>query len=345
MFGWIVQLVRMLVPKTGDIGSSPIPPTMTDYNLIINELKKSLVHRRCFYGETYDTFGITVDSLKYYLFLSLLHQNLARPGVSCESVVIIADVATGINQSSQKFATAISQISQDRLNYCQKLKKYYHLPINFVLMSDFFTANPILQRVESFKKVGRHNPQVIELLSKTVLQNKIKQEIESGFHYGFEEIATGSFFDIKIGPPREQYYDQAAAIISRELRVNQLSSIYLSPTYPLGQDFSYFLTHPEIEEFGLTPYKAGSNQLQDFRIIIGRDNHLAQLFQDTYLTTNPTLPNPILDLLFITDMAQKIKNNDPAFPVYNADIYSDVDSLKRLTLEKTTALLVELNNL
>ena len=337
----------MLVPKTGDNGSNPFPPTMTNYNLVINKLEYGLANRRCFYGETYDSLGMTIDSLKYYFFLSLLHRNLAKLGTNIESTVVIADTASGINKSSQKLNADIDQIGKDRLNYCEKIKKHFHLPLNFVLMSNLFSSDEIDSRIKLVESVGQNNTKVIKILSKTVLKNKIKQEQDSGFRYGLEAIATGSMFDIKIGPPREKYYDQAAKIICKKLKLKQLNSIYLQPTFPLGQDFSYFLMHPEIEKFGLTPYKAGSNQMQDFRIVLNKTTkaEVGDLVNSTYVTDNPTLPNPVLDLLFIADMAQNLKNNNYTFPVYKKDKYKNISELKQQTIEKIQKLLIELNNL
>ncbi|MBP9817634.1 hypothetical protein KBC75_02650 [Candidatus Shapirobacteria bacterium] len=314
--------------------------------MIVSKLKNSLTNRRCFYGETYDSHGMTLDSLKYYFFLSLLHRILARSNIKIESTVVIADIASGINKSSQKLNCDIDEVGNSRLAYCEKLKKHFNLPINFVLMSKLFDSEQIKERIKLVESAGQNNQKVIELLSKTVLKNKIKQEEETGFRYGFEAVATGTMFDIKIGPPREKYYDLAAKIICKKLKLNQLKSIYLTPTFPLGQDFSYFLMHPEIEEFGLTPYKAGSNQMQDFRIILNTSiEKVKQLIDDTYITTNPNLPNPILDLLFITDMAEKLKNEESEFPVYKNNIYSNPKKLKSLAIEKITKLLIELKNL
>lgn len=340
-------MVKTLVPKTGVIGSNPIPPTMINYNLIVNKLKNSLVSRRCFYGETYDSLGMTIDSLKYYFFLSLLHRSLAGSGIKVESTVVIADIASGINKSSQKLNTDIDQIGKDRLDYCERIKKYFNLPISFVLMSNLFDSEIINERIKLIESTGQNDPKVIELLSKTVLKNKIKQEYNSGFRYGLEAVATGSMFDIKIGPPRETYYDQAAQIICKKLKLKQLQSIYLSPTFPLGQDFSYFLMHPEIEEFGLTPYKAGSNQMQDFRIILNSTTteQVEILIKNTYITANPKLPNPVFDLIFVADMAINLKNNINDFPIYKKEVYLEIDKLKGLANKQIGNLLIELNKI
>ena len=355
----------MLVPKTGDTGSNPVPPTMTNYQLALNKLKESLSCRRyihhlspnfspltnktikIFYGETYDIYGLTIDSLKYYFFLSLLHRILIKSGLTVESTVIIADVASGINQSSQKYGNDLDKIGAARLKYCQKLKKYFNLPVNFVLMSNLFSDDKFSERIKLVEQLGQINSKVKGLLAQTVLRNRIKQEASTGFRYGLEAIATGTFFDLKIGPPREQFYDQAAAIITDQLKFDPLSSIYLQPTFPLGQDYSYFLTHPEFEEFGVTPYKAGSNQLQDFRIVINNHSleNINQLISDTYITSNPTLPNPIFELLFIAELAQKIKHRDYTFPEFSDDIFFNSDDLKKMALPKITKLLVELISL
>ena len=163
------------------------------------------------------------------------------------------------------------------------------------------------KKIEGVKRAAEGEEKVKELLAKTVLQNRLKQEEETGFRYGLEEIATGMEFDIKLGPPREKFYDEAAEIISQKMGRNKLGSIYLKPTYPLGQNFAFYLTHPEIEEFGLTPYKAGSNQMQDFRIIIGKTGvkEMKKLIDSTYVPADPKLPNPVADLKLIAQMTGK----------------------------------------
>jgi len=262
---------------------------------------------KIFYGETYDLLGITMDSIKYYFFLAQLARDLQDMGAEVEATVMVADKAATLNKSSQDRTEELEKEGKRRMEYSQRLKKYFKLPINFVLMSDFFIQNGMAKNIETVKKATDSDEEIRGLLAKTVLQNRLKQEEETGFRYGLEEIATGMEFDIKIGPPREKYYDLAAEIICQKLGVKKLGSIYLRPTYPLGQNFAFFLNHPEIEEFGLTPYKAGSNQMQNFRVIIGKTNgeEMKNLINKTYIPTDPILPNPLADLTFIAKMAGK----------------------------------------
>ena len=84
--------------------------------------------------------------------------------------------------------------------------------------------------------------------------------------------------------------------------------IYLKPTYPLGQNFLFYLQNPEIEKFGLTPYKAGSNKMQDFRIIYGKTTpeELENLLAKTEIPT---------DLIDICLMAKNLLAKKYEFPV------------------------------
>jgi len=280
----------------------------------IDEILKIIIQKtenkekiKIFYGETYDLLGITIDSIKYYFFLSQLTGKLQELGAEVEATILVADKAATLNKSSQDKTEELEKEGIRRMEYCQRFKKFLKLPINFVLMSDFFVHNKMAEKIERVKRVADGEREIKELLAKTVLQNRLKQEEKTGFRYGLEEIATGMEFDIKIGPPREKYYDEAAEIISQKLGEKSLNSVYLKPTYPLGQNFAFSLTHPEIEEFGLTPYKAGSNQMQDFRIIIGKTSveEMKKLIDKTYIPTDPKLPNPISDLDFIAQMAGK----------------------------------------
>ena len=114
------------------------------------------------------------------------------------------------------------------------------------------------------------------------------------------------FFDLKVGPPRERFYDEAAAMIAKKLNIGCYKALYLTPTYPLGLDFVYFLLHPEIEEFGLTPYKAGSNKLQEHRIILGNTpiERVQELINTSFVPKHTGLPYPVRDLNAIVGLAK-----------------------------------------
>lgn len=226
------------------------------------------------YGETYDQYGITIDSLKYYFFLAILAQKIKDLGINCEPLVLIADRASILNESI-KDKTGLINEGAKRLEQCLKINEKYNLHVKFQLMSEYMQAKRFL-----LNKVD--DPRVLDLLKMTVLQNKIKQETEMGFQYALEAIEIAGDFDIKVGPPREIYYDMAAKLLGYKY-----CGIYLKPTYPLGQNFLFYLKNPEIEKFGLTPYKAGSNKMQDFRVIYGKTTpeKLKNLLSKTEIST------------------------------------------------------------
>ncbi|MEK7163846.1 MAG: hypothetical protein AAB768_01730 [Patescibacteria group bacterium] len=265
-------------------------------SLVINKSKPI----RIIYGETYDEYGMTIDSLKYYLFLSLLHKTLEGMGVEVKSFVVIGNLHSIKNKIVQNKDGLLAEANA-RLDQINKIKSIFKLKFEPVLMSDIFDSPEFKKRLETIMPI--FNEELKELAKKTVLQNRQSQEEKSGFSYVLEEVALIMDFDIKIGPPREIYFDQLAQKLGSDLR-----GIYLRPTYPLGMDFDFFINNPEIEEFGLTPYKAGSNKMQDHRIILGKtsDKDIKNLIINSFVPRDMFLANPILDLACIVGMRYQI---------------------------------------
>ena len=259
---------------------------------------------RIFYGESYDMLGVTIDSLKYYLFLALLHKNLEESGVSVESVVLIADTASTINSSSGDTNTVLAE-GKRRLEILHKIIDIYSLPIKVQLMSEIFREDSVQELIQKVQNVVSESTDIQLMLQKTVLQNRIHQENKVAYRYGAEAVATALLYDLKIGPPRERFYDEAAVVIAKKLNINCYRSIYLTPTYPLGLDFVYFLMHPEVEEYGLTPYKAGSNKLEDNRIILGRSSleRVYELIDTSFFSKKAGLPDPVGELIGTAKLA------------------------------------------
>lgn len=161
---------------------------------------------RIVYGETYDQYGMTVDSLKYYLFLSLLHKALEEMGIKVESFVIIGDLHSVKNKIVDDKESLLLE-GKIRLDQIYKIKSKLRLNFQPLLMSDILPENnhleiitPIFNKSEELKEIAR----------KTILQNRQSQEEKAGFEYVLEEVALIMGFDIKVGPPREIYYDQIA---------------------------------------------------------------------------------------------------------------------------------------
>lgn len=290
------------------------------------------------YGETYDLLGITVDSLRYYLFVSILHKVLQGVGISVESTILIADTASTINPSSGETQIILEE-GKKRLAQINEIIKVYNLPIKARLMSEFFGQNDVQELIQSVQSVVVGSNELQIMLQKTVLQNRIRQEDKTAYKYGAEAVATALLFDLKIGPPRERYYDEVAAVIAPQVKKSCYSSLYLTPTYPFGLDFVYFLMHPEVEEYGLTPYKAGSNKLEDYRIVLGQTSleRVSDLMDTSYVPKQAGLPDPVGDIIataklagfFLRKHPQKSRNLTYAKELYKKFIH---EPLKEINL-------------
>lgn len=151
-----------------------------------------------------------------------------------------------------------------------------------------------------------------------------------------EEIAIISDYDLKLGPPREKYYDKVAQIYKNG---NPLG-IYVKPTYPLGLNYDYFINHPEIEEFGLTPYKAGSNKLQQNRFVLNNTSRsqLQRFIKTSFISKHPELPNPLKDLYDICQLSKAIRTDSELDLSFNED---SVDHLTNLLIEEFNEYITE----
>jgi len=87
------------------------------------ETKKTM---KLIYGETYDLFGLTIDSLKYYFYLSLLHRELEGLGIKVVSNVIIGDLHSVKNQNVVNKGELLDKAG-DRLKALKEIKTKYNL--------------------------------------------------------------------------------------------------------------------------------------------------------------------------------------------------------------------------
>jgi len=288
---------------------------------------------RIVYGETYDSYGLTLDSLKYYFFTAMAAQLLAGQGASTEASVIIGDLHSVKNKIVKDKGSLLATASS-RLAAINKVAKVYGLSLKVLLMSDLFEDADFKKRLAIITPIFNDSKEMQDIAKKTVLQNRLSQEVQSGFQYTLEEVALITGYDIKIGPPREVHYDKLAQLLGAKVGNPDFCGVYLRPTYPLGMGFDYFITHPEIEEFGLTPYKAGSNQLQANRIVLGVTSpaECKKLIDSSFISTNQTLPNPVLDVYIITQLAGHFLSGKP-FEI-DEDLLSDTAKLKTAAYEK-----------
>jgi len=258
------------------------------------------------YGETYDVYGPVLDSLKYYFAVAAVGRALARSGAIAQPTILIADVASCRNEPEEKHDELMS-LGANRARLVKSISETYSLGLDVLLMSEYLYSDAFQSRLSRIRSEAGQRSEIYEWVRQTVPASKVKIEEEKDFAYAFEEIATIIEYDIKVGPPREKFYDEPTRMIGKALGYKSLLSVYLHPTYPLGFSFDFFFANEEIEQYGVTPYKAGSKGLMEHRIVLGQTprNRVSTLIDQSFVSKKASIPNPILDLAVIIEMARQ----------------------------------------
>lgn len=261
---------------------------------------------RLFYGETYDERGATLDSMKYYFFVDELSRSLRKEGFMTNSEILIADTAACRNVSPDLEGDYM-RMGRERAGFVGAVNEIYGLDLKVVRMSDYIGSHDFVSEREEIMAMCREDPELMEAVERTVPESKLELEREKGFMYSFDEIATIMDLDVKVGPPREDLYDGVSRTIAARMGRKGLMSLFLTPTFPLGKGWSYFFKNESIESHGITAYKGGSKRLHQHRILIGRTRpeYAAQLIDTSFISDDPSLPNPVLDVGIIVEMARK----------------------------------------
>ncbi len=321
--------------KKTQVGTSAILNSLLDEQLVVRktlgELGMMSGQVRILYGETYDKYGITIDSLKYYLFLEYLARII---GGNVECNVVEGDLHSVINPSVVEKDLLLRE-GERRVGQIKKIFSGLGLShVTVRLMSELFKDAGTIDLVNKISTLVKGREDLQNLLAPTVLKNRVAQEKESGFRYAAEAIGLALSFDLKVGPPREENYDKVAQVIGEQFG-REYISIYLRPSYPMTQDFSFYLTHPEIEEYGLTPYKAGSNKLQDQRIVIGvtSEEIIGDLIANAYVPRDIKYANPLVDLASIVVMHAQIRQGEIEVKEFGKQIRELVNDRGRLTMK------------
>ncbi|HLC53036.1 MAG TPA: hypothetical protein VJK03_00690 [Candidatus Nanoarchaeia archaeon] len=272
----------------------------------IIERAKALNHPvKLFYGETYDSQGNPIDSMKYYFFVSMLSKSLNEEGHQTDPMVLVADVAACRNVSSDLNNRYI-ELGGQRAKFVGRVNDTYNLGLNIIKMSDYLFTQEFQTHLEEIVELCKGDDEIMRKIERTVPESKLEIERKKGFAYSFDEIGTIIDFDIKVGPPREDLYDDVARRIARIQNKKSLMSLFLTPTFPLGKSWAYFFANEGIEDHGITAYKVGSKQLQDHRIIVGKtpSSDAERLIDASFVPSSLDLPNPTLDIGIIAEMAR-----------------------------------------
>lgn len=286
---------------------------------------------KLFYGETYDEAGHPIDSMKYYFFVSYLADALRQEGHHVDPSILIADTAAcrNVGEKNERYYMTLGA---ERYRFVERVNEIYGTGLRLVRMSDYINSPEFVEEREGVMEMCKASQELMEAVEKTVPESKLEIERDKGFLYSFDEIATILGLDVKVGPPREDLYDNIARRIARQRGQRQLMSLFLTPTFPLGMNWAYFFANEGIEDIGITAYKAASKRLQRNRIIVGHSNpnYVRDLIRDSFISTNPALPNPVLDIGIICGMARKRLEKDETPITLAGDFYGGRISTEQL---------------
>ncbi|MGD9129322.1 MAG: hypothetical protein PVJ09_02450 [Candidatus Woesebacteria bacterium] len=307
-----------LLSTRGLVKHSPTSDELLRRSQLVNPEPLSL-----FYGETYDDKGNPIDSMKYYLFLSLLSEALRQEGADAKPTILVADSAACRNVG-QNLQERYMQLGEERAKFIRRVNKIYDTGLRIVKMSEYIHSPEFLEERQRIIEICLANPELIALVEKTVPESKLDIEREKGFFYSFDEITTIIDLDLKVGPPREDLYDELARRIAHDRGQMGVMSLFLTPTFPLGMNWAYFFKNEGIEDHGITAYKAGSKGLQRNRVVVERStsDYIQNLIRNSFISTNPNLPNPTLDIGIICEMAKRRLTDDDS-PITLADDFYD----------------------
>lgn len=284
---------------------------------------------KLFYGETYDEKGNTIDSMKYYFFVAELADALRENGCNVDPIILVADTAACRNVK-EDLEHEYMMLGTYRARFVEKINEIYGTELRVVRMSDYIDSPDFVKEREMIMNMCKTDPELMTAIEKTVPESKLDIERKKGFLYSFDEITTIIDLDVKVGPPREDLYDNLARKLAQLRGTKKIMSLFLTPTFPLGMNWAYYFENEGIEDHGITAYKAGSKRLHRYRVIIGKSNpdYIQDRINESFISTDPLLPNPVLDLGIICELARKRleKDNCPitlADDFYNGKVTSE----------------------
>ena len=280
-------------------------PSKAELDARIEKCRQENRPLRILYGETFDDKGNTLDSMKYYLFTSLLAKEIKEKyGVEVEPVVLVADL--GVYRNEPDRIEEFKAYAEKRKEFANMVKDTYGCEYEVKLLSEISSTEDFKLRFNKAVELGKSDEALMGMIKETVPEDRREASAKIGYAYAFEEIATILGIDIKVGPPRENLYDRTANAMLEHFNVDPLMPVYLMPSYPLGASYESYINSP-IRQYGLTPYKAGSAGMMSNRIRIGRtlSSDAERLIDNTEISVDTSKPNPVLDVMLTADMARQ----------------------------------------
>jgi len=267
------------------------------------------------FGETYDEHGLPVDALKYYSWLTVVASELSKRREVTANVVV-ADLAVALNKGRLWGEAVVAGRAARRMAAVSTFSRLCATPSAPVpvLMSELVVQEGFRARRALAQSLLATSDEFREAVVGSVRSDHLAAEEAGGFRYSLDEVALVAAYDVKVGPPREQFYDRAACVLNRCRGGGDLVSVHLGASYPLGVTPGEYVKNRELREFGVTAYKAGSLGFSKFRLVVGRDDGdvAERLVGETRLLRNPAVPNAITELATVLQTVQWAIEGSPA---------------------------------
>src|SRR3989344_6572291 len=122
---------------------------------------------KIFYGETYDNYGNTIDSMKYYFYVSELAKSLKEEGFSVDPIILVADTAACRNVSPD-LEGKYMRLGNDRAEFVEKTNQVYNLGLRILRMSEYIHTKEFQDERERIMQICKADSGLMEAVEKTV---------------------------------------------------------------------------------------------------------------------------------------------------------------------------------
>ena len=240
-------------------------------------------------GLTYDDEGEPFDYMKQVMTTFDIAETLEGRGVDAQVELLVADHFVSGNfvefdQEAEMPPEKVEQYGDQRAAYLEAIAEVYSgdYPVSVEKTSEL-RDDEFEETVRALGDRVDEDENFAEMLLGAVPDEAERPDAtdRQNTAYTREEIATimATDTDIKVGPKREKKYDLPAQLDDvRQLRdFDPLTGVYVTNTYPVAMKEAQEQLDVDdwgaVQDFGVTPYKAGSKGLdpEDHRILLTDD--------------------------------------------------------------------------
>ncbi len=276
---------------------------------------------RIVYMESFDHSNALnpIDDIRYYMILGELKCILEKHGIDVEAAVHIADIGVTYNigsfdiyssKTTVKPHSSIAEAANARALFAHAVAETFGYSYEVILESSDINRDPdaFSSRLSAFRSVCYGDRKAMEALAATVPPSKREQESATGYTYSLAQLALMHDWNLKLGPPRERYYDRAFNAISVASGSRRILPIYGMPTYPFVRNSGIYEKYPDIRINGVVPYvldTSGNSGSRKFRITVGgmATERIESLIMKAYVSPDGIV-NPVLDIAQLAAMAK-----------------------------------------